>query len=66
MPIREVLCRDCGHDYEEIVAHGEQAPSCPHCESNRTEYLVSSHSLSKGNFGTVSKRTQKPVKAKRV
>lgn len=42
MPIREFLCRDCGHVFEEIVRHPEDMPSqCNHCESIRINILPS-------------------------
>lgn len=39
-PIFELLCRGCGHTWEEYYSiHDFERPACPHCESKRTELL---------------------------
>lgn len=40
MPIREFLCNDCGHVFEELVRHPEDMPQqCNHCECTRIHML---------------------------
>jgi putative FmdB family regulatory protein len=62
MPLREYICRDCGHQFDEIVKHHEPDPACPHCSADghpgRVERLISAHGGIKGDFGTVPKRNQ--------
>jgi putative FmdB family regulatory protein len=41
MPLKDVLCRDCGHIWEELLKSWEDSPDCPHCESKKTEKLIS-------------------------
>ena len=44
MAIREFICRDCGHLYEEILrSYDAQQVPCPQCESSHTERLISAH-----------------------
>lgn len=57
MPIREFLCRDCGHVYEELVSQNAiETEPCPQCESTKTEKLISAHGGHQGNFGTVRQK----------
>jgi putative FmdB family regulatory protein len=42
MPIYEFICRDCGHEFEEISSYDAGSVTCPHCETNRVEKLMSS------------------------
>lgn len=54
-PIKEFMCMECGFEYEDIVKIDEPHPSCPHCESQNVEKLVSSHggySMSSGGSST--------------
>jgi putative FmdB family regulatory protein len=32
MPIYDYLCKACGHEFEELVRHGE-SPVCPKCQA---------------------------------
>lgn len=53
-PIREFICGDCAHQFEEIV-HGDESVQCPHCESGKVHKLISAHggySMSSGGSST--------------
>jgi putative FmdB family regulatory protein len=41
MPIYEFECEECGARFEELVAAGVLAVSCPECGSTRTRRLIS-------------------------
>lgn len=56
MPIREFQCRECGHIFEEIVQCEEGQIPCPHCESNKTDKLISAFGGYIGNLGSASTR----------
>lgn len=43
MPIYEYACRDCGHDFEELIFSDEQ-PLCPECESANAVKQISTFS----------------------
>lgn len=40
MPTYDYRCDPCGHTFEALV-RGDQAPSCPECESQNLEKLLS-------------------------
>ena len=40
MPIYEYRCVVCNKEFEELV-RGEELPSCPHCNSEKSEKLMS-------------------------
>lgn len=40
MPIYEYACKNCGHEFEELVRGGE-TPSCPSCGQGRLEKRMS-------------------------
>ena len=40
MPIFEYTCRNCTHQFEALV-RGSKVPSCPECQSQDLERLVS-------------------------
>lgn len=40
-PLRDYLCLDCGHEFEEFLSAGEHPVGCSHCESKRLERLPS-------------------------
>lgn len=40
MPIFEYSCRGCGHQFERLV-RGAEVPSCPQCQSQDLERLLS-------------------------
>ena len=46
MPIYEYHCRGCGHQFEFLVLPTTGAPSCPSCESQDLERLISMFSAS--------------------
>lgn len=57
MALREFICRDCGHLYEEILRTGDpEIIPCPQCESTKTERLISAHGGYQGNMGGASTR----------
>jgi len=41
MPIFEYICHDCGQEFEELVSSTEESIPCPHCNSEKTEKLMS-------------------------
>lgn len=41
MPIYEYICKDCGHEFEELVFDRNAVPACPSCGSAHTEKLMS-------------------------
>jgi putative FmdB family regulatory protein len=45
MPIYDFECRACGHRFEELVKLGE-TPSCPSCNANDLERLISLPAIS--------------------
>jgi putative FmdB family regulatory protein len=52
MPLREYLCRECGHIWEELVRNPSDEPNeCCQCESKKIETLPSAHGGYSGNFG---------------
>jgi putative FmdB family regulatory protein len=36
MPVYEYACRECRHEFEELV-RGDERPSCPRCSSRSLE-----------------------------
>ena len=44
MPIYEYTCRDCGHDFEELVFGAETVP-CPRCAHEGTEKRLSAFAV---------------------
>ncbi|MCG8469905.1 MAG: zinc ribbon domain-containing protein [Gemmatimonadetes bacterium] len=40
MPIYEYNCEDCGEAFE-LLIRGEEPPTCPSCDSERLEKLLS-------------------------
>jgi len=57
MPIYEYICRECAHEFEELVFSWTETPACPKCGSNRVEKLMSAcsaktdGSMGEGGFG---------------
>lgn len=43
MPLKDVLCKECGHLWEEILNHWDDTPNCVQCDSTKTEKLLSAH-----------------------
>lgn len=41
MPIYEYVCKQCGHEFEELVFNGEEPVACPRCGAKDTEKLMS-------------------------
>ena len=41
MPIYEYKCRQCGHEFEELVFSQDETPPCPECGSEAVEKLMS-------------------------
>lgn len=40
MPIYEYQCKQCGHEFEQLVL-GSQTPACPSCNSEKVDKLMS-------------------------
>ena len=45
MPIYEYQCKDCGHEFEQVVLP-KATPKCPECESVELERLLSHFAVS--------------------
>lgn len=60
MPLIEMICRGCGHIWEEVTGHGEISDKCPQCESLKLEKLLASHG---GYFMTGSSASTRPRRA---
>jgi len=41
MPIFEYVCKKCKKQFEELVFGQDEAVTCPHCGSDKTEKLMS-------------------------
>ncbi len=42
MPIFEFECKNCNHQFEELVFHSDESlPTCPECKSGNAEKLIS-------------------------
>ncbi len=40
MPLRDYLCLECGHQFEELLnSYDHVDVNCPHCETTRVERL---------------------------
>ncbi|MBC8459323.1 MAG: zinc ribbon domain-containing protein [Deltaproteobacteria bacterium] len=51
MPIFEYKCLSCQEEFETLVLGSNDKVSCPHCEGNRLERLMSTCGFkSSGNF----------------
>jgi len=40
VPIHDFKCRDCGHQFEDLIL-GSEIPVCPKCESKQLDKLLS-------------------------
>lgn len=67
MPIYELACRDCGHQYERIVSFSSTVlPACPACSSVEVTRLLSQpaiHFKGSGWYITDSKKEDEKKKA---
>ena len=57
MPLYEYACSACGHRFEKLirtVSSGEPDITCPHCQEQEAERLVSSFALGSGGTTTGS------------
>jgi putative FmdB family regulatory protein len=41
MPIYEYACKECGHEFEELIFSQKDEVACPRCGSGNTEKLMS-------------------------
>jgi len=48
MPLYEYQCKGCGHQFEDLVL-GSITPSCPSCDSQTLERLLSVFAVSGSN-----------------
>lgn len=54
-PIREYICRDCGHQQENVErSQADELKACAQCESERVERLISAYGGYTGNLGSAS------------
>lgn len=51
MPIYEYTCKDCKHEFEELIFSQDEAVACPQCGSTRTEKLMSACSAKVADGG---------------
>jgi putative FmdB family regulatory protein len=59
MPIYEYACKDCGHEFEELV-RGLEQPTCPSCGTGRIERQMSvpaAHTASSGQSACPARET---------
>jgi putative FmdB family regulatory protein len=56
VPIYEFTCRDCDHQFEELVKVNGSATAvaCPHCGSDDTQRLLSVFAVGAGSQGQQS------------
>ncbi len=45
MPMYEYRCRGCGNESEQLILRGSAEPSCPACESEDLEKLISASAV---------------------
>jgi putative FmdB family regulatory protein len=46
MPIFDYQCRQCGHQFEQLVRHGSKPEPCPACHATDLEQLLSLPAIS--------------------
>jgi len=46
VPIYDFKCRACGHEFEGLVLPARTPPSCPSCQSQDLERLISAFAVS--------------------
>ena len=46
MPIYEYKCRGCAHQFEELVRPGSGTPTCPTCQSQDLERVLTAAAMS--------------------
>ena len=56
MVVRDYLCTDCGHTFEEFVFHESDKVVCPQCNSEKTVPNVSCASFKVKGSGAYDKR----------
>jgi len=54
MPIFEYKCRDCGSQFEKIVASSSASVHCGNCESPHVDKLISVFAVAKGSHSAAS------------
>jgi len=54
MPIYAFRCRECGHEFEELVQKMGQTAPCPKCGCEQVERQVSAPAPSRGAGGSGS------------
>ena len=52
MPIYEYACNQCGEEFE-LLIRGDEKPSCPGCESESLERLLSAPAAHTGKTGSL-------------
>ena len=61
MPVYEFNCKECQHDFEELVL-GSEMVSCPNCQSQKLEKLVSAFAVGDArSFGAESMPMPTPM-----
>lgn len=46
MPLYDYACRACGHEFEALVRGSDAPSSCPKCQSQNLERLLSTFAMS--------------------
>lgn len=65
MPIYEYECRECGHEFEELMRYSDPDPACPACGQDEVQKLISHTSFQlkgAGWYATDYKAKPKPRK----
>jgi putative FmdB family regulatory protein len=63
VPIYEYECRECGHEFEELMRHTDPDPACPACGQVEVQKLISHTSFQlkgSGWYATDYKARPKP------
>ena len=64
MPIFEYSCRACRHEFEVLVRPGSGTPTCPKCQSQELEKLLSAPAIkSDSTHGLAMRAAKKRDKA---
>jgi putative FmdB family regulatory protein len=57
MPIYEYMCGKCNNEFEYLMLGGDSTVSCPDCDGEKVERLMSACSFKSGGGGDFSPST---------